>query len=288
LRLIAGARNTERVHERAASRFLALALAVSVALIGLPLSESVRAQESETHVSFLNPSGSGSSGPNLLISDRDTRGRGYHLVAAVTKPPTDPHVVFEIQPPEGEEEEGAESQTIGVAQRASRDTFHLFWSIPTELAAGDYLLRAIVFSGSQEVARDEIEVAIDKEAPAVQLDTHRNGGPLRFVQPRPTAAWSGTLDFTFSEDTTRVEAFYTLDRPGTAPAWTSCGVRSVAEGPAPSRIRCTLADSDDPSQVTAVALVSQTCMFTCNTTILRTISNHSGDAHRVAPFRATR
>ncbi|MGH2756641.1 MAG: hypothetical protein ACRDI3_02515 [Actinomycetota bacterium] len=285
------ASNSVQAHERAVRIFVAAVLSLAVVLTTGPLTGPVNAQEGETEVALLNPSGTSSRGPGLVLSDRDMGSHGYHLVATVLRPPVDPSVAFEIQTAEDAEEEGTQSQPIGTAEQVTADTFQLFWAIPAELEAGDYVLRAIVFSGTGEVARDELEVEIDKEAPAVRLDEHRNGGALGFVQPRPEAPWATTLDFTFSQETNRVEAFYSLDRPGTEAEWTSCGDREVEvaeeEGSASSRLRCELDEADDPSQVTAVALVSQTCTLFCNNTILRTISNQSGDAHRVVPFRVT-
>ena len=283
LHLMAGARNTRRL----------LTAVLAVLLLNGPLTAAVQAQEGETHVSLLAPSGTSTRGPNLAISDRDMGDHGYELVATVINPPVDPSVVFEVQKePEEEGQEGEGHQTIGVAEQVTEDTFRLSWVIPAELeAADDWLLAAIVFSGTSEVARDEATVEIDKELPAARLDTHENGGPLGFVQPRSDATWATTLDFTFSQETARVEAFYTLSRPGTEPEWISCGTTAVEaereEGPSASRLRCELDDADDPSQVTAVGIVSQTCTFFCNTTGLRTIGNQSGDAHRVVPFRAT-
>ncbi len=252
-------------------------------------------------IEFLNPDDDTST----EISDKFDVDNAYHLNAFVNEVPVNPAVEFEIQ---NTSSTNAEITNIGLADRVGNDTFELFWQTPlNSLEDGEFILRAILFSGGNEVDRDEETVLINRESPASPLDdpepgpaetveitSPENGETLGFftdasgtsriiIEGVPSVA--GSTPDPDSPGTNFIRGFYSLTPPGDEPEWTDCGFqRSSSDDDATTtrretRVRCTLTSGQNPRFITAVALVAND---TPPTRAGPSASfDDSGDAHRV-------
>lgn len=242
-------------------------------------------------IQFLNP-----SSHSLVVSTKDDgTNTTYHLVATTRALPANSTVEFKYQEGDTNEVSIGPATQVGVT-----DTFELHWN-PGTLADGTYTLKAILYSGTVELARDEEEVVVnnedttvppppDPQAETVEITAPANGGPTGFFQPlgAPTAhtvisvtssAATGTPSLSLG--TASVDVYYTKSAPGTEPEWISCG--SEAREEEGNRIQCTLDEGDEetpadqPSQVTALAAVA------VGEDPAGLIPG-SGDAHRVTTY----
>jgi hypothetical protein len=240
-------------------------------------------------IQFLNPSGHST----IVSTKSDGTNTTYHLVAAARSLPANPLVEFKYQ-------EGTSNEvSIGIASRVgTTDTFHLQWAAGS-LADGTYMLKAVLFSGSIELARDEEEITVnnedttipvpDPQAETVEITAPANGTDAGFFQSAGAATARTLVAVTSSEaldppslstGTASVVVYYTKSAPGTEPEWIECGDEAPAEGG--NKIACTLAEgeegapSDVPSQVTGLAAVANSDASD--------LVDGSGDAHRVLPY----
>ncbi|MCA1705948.1 MAG: hypothetical protein LC808_22880, partial [Actinobacteria bacterium] len=104
-------------------------------------------------IQLLNPT----QGTTPYISDKnDGTDTAYHIVAAVSTVPANPAAEFEFEDADG-------TRTSVTATRVgASDTWEAFFDIPGSMADGTYTLRAVLFSGPSEVARDEEETGHDR------------------------------------------------------------------------------------------------------------------------------
>ena len=242
-------------------------------------------------IQFLNP-----SGHSAVVSNKDDgTNTTYHLVAATRALPANPTVEFKYQ------EGTANEISIGIATRVgATDTFELQWN-PGTLADGAYTLKAILYSGTVELARDEEEVTVnnedttippppDPQAEAIEITAPANGAPAGFFQPTGAATAHTVITVTSSAGldppslslgTTNILVYYTKTAPGTEPEWIECGTEAREEE-GPNRVQCVLeagaegTPNDTPSQVTALAAVAEGDAAA--------LIPGSGDAHRVTTY----
>lgn len=241
-----------------------------------------------TAIQLLNPSKKTSN----ELSDKDdgsaTDKNTYHLVAWTHLAPSGAGVQFKYDPA------GVDPEiTIGNGTQVGTDTWELHWDIPDSVAdAGAQapgptprtsptsgVLKAILFNSSgSEVARDEEDVSInnkdrptsdsnnfliENQAETVELSYPTNGGQMGFYGAQD-GTYTGIVEVTYSNEAATVQAFYTVDPPGTDPNFVPCSTKepvgtnaqvSNEPGTAEDGLRCTLASGDRPSQVTAIAAV---------------------------------
>lgn len=245
-------------------------------------------------IQFLNPSGHS----NIVSTKDDGTNNTYHLVAATRALPSNALVEFKYQSGTGNE------VSIGIATRVgTTDTFQLQWAVGS-LPDGTYTLKAILYSGTIELARDEEEAVVnneddtlpsppDPQAETVEITAPANGAAAGFFQPagQPTAhtivevTSSAALDPpSLSQGTANVRVFYTTSAPGTEPEWVECGTEARAEDG--NKIECTIAEPEEgataatPEQVTALAAVADGEL----SGLPENVTPGSGDAHRVFPY----
>jgi hypothetical protein len=234
-------------------------------------------------IHFLNPSGHSEE-----ISSKADRSGGeseneYHLVAWVNDVPPNATVEFSYVDGNGDE------VTIGTANQTSiPDTFELYWSPPGEEAdRANFTMHAVLFSGGTEVARDTesdftlnngspnppnpapMNPAQEAQAETIEITKPAMGGQLGFFTPRDGDT-NAVIEVSFSAAAATINVLYTVSRPGTEPAWTSCGSQSAAA--AADGVRCTISPNHVASNITAIAA---------------TVSGSSGDAHRFVPYEQT-
>ena len=232
-------------------------------------------------IQFLNPS----SHSRIVSNKNDGTNATYHLVAVTREVPADPIVEFKYQQGTGNE------VSIGIASRVgTSDTFELEWNLGG-LPDGSYTLKAIVYGGSTEFARDEQTVTVnnadsltDPTAETVEITAPRNGSPAGFFQPSGSKVAHTVVDVTSSgaiappstsSGTATVGVSYTKTPIGTEPVWISCGSGTRASTGI-NNIRCTLKEGDAPADVTGLAAVA-------NSSAAQVVGG-SGDAHRVFPY----
>lgn len=243
--------------------------AVVVIMAPSPIGRFAQAQQPSPsptgpRIKFLNPSGvTSEAGPGTEISAKnDGTNTTYHLVAWVGSVPSNPTVQFRHQT-------GTDPDvTIGSGTLRGTDTWDLQWDLSNPLVAdGDYTLKAILFSGSQEMSRAELDVTVNNASTApnpldqetsepqgetVEITYPTIAGPFgAFRKPGTTNPYAGVIDATMSADTIDVRAYYTTTAPGSEPNWVECGSETAAQ--AADGVRCTLAAGVLPTAVTAVA-----------------------------------
>ncbi|HEX2058378.1 MAG TPA: hypothetical protein VHI71_08415 [Actinomycetota bacterium] len=233
-------------------------------------------------IQFLNPSGY--TAPPPTISDAQDADGFVHLVAWAREIPSQALVEFELQPT------GQNAATF-TADRVGNDTWEFFMPIPDSLPDGaTYTLRARLYSGvpgdADEVANDEMAVEIDQSeipppmAETVELSYPDNGDRLGIFVPKGKLPVT-VFDYAASEGTEQVRAFYTLSDAGTEPVWEeSCG-SSTPDDQGFGKVRCTLEEGHQPSDVSAVAIVSNK---TSPPAPPNAALDDTGDAHRVLPY----
>ncbi|MFP5352576.1 MAG: hypothetical protein ACLGIB_08445 [Actinomycetota bacterium] len=245
------------------------------ALVGglLPMSPAQAAPA----IQLLNPSTYNGAAPE--ISTKQDLDGNYHFVAWVPSVPSNPIVEFEIQTAAG-----TSLRTIN-ASRVGADTFEGFDSL-AGLADGSYMVAALLYSDGNQVNE-----GIDRQAVTVrngalgQVETAEitvpaNGGSLGFFTPkgaRPRAL----VDVATSDGARQVRVLVSTTRPGNEPEWTQCGTATVSAQAA--RVRCTLPEGTEPSQVTALAA---TANQTPPPGPPQAPADDSGDAHRVTVYTA--
>jgi hypothetical protein len=261
-------------------------------------------------IQFLNPS----AGTSRELSTKDDgTNQTYHLVAWVSEVPPNPLVEFKYQPTGGGETTISGSGTV----IQSGDTFELPWNmaeatneatdspgpIPTEGTSGT--LRAILYSGSTEISRDEETVRVNQQAaPAcpgsgnetceeeaqantVELTYPTNAGSKGWYRPNPGQGPNNSVfDATSSTGTETIKSFYTLSRPGTEPEWKQCrsGADPASETKANSAdgVRCEYASADNPASVTAVAVRADDSLPRVGP--VSDPDQDTSDAHRTFPY----
>lgn len=232
-------------------------------------------------IQFLNPS----DHSDVVSTKDDGTNTTYHLVAVVREVPANATVEFKFQ-------SGSDNEvSIGIASRVgSTDTFEFHWSL-AGVADGSYTLRALLFSGTAEVSRDEIDVTVNSEdetldptAETVEIVAPPNGNPAGFFQPLGADSAHTVVDVTSSAElefpststgTDSIDVSYTKTFIGEEPEWISCGSAGRSSSGSNS-IRCTLEEGDTPAQVTGLAAVANPAGST--------FVPGSGDAHRVFPY----
>lgn len=256
----------------------ALALVAALVGVSLPMSPARAAPTIE----FLNPSDYSTA---LTISDKTDLDGAYHLVAWIGDVPANPLVEFELQ-----------SVSLGAATtvdgtKAGTDTWEGFVTL-SGLTDGQYFLRARLYANftgpgtGEEVAAIEKTVTVNAsdvppptEEDTVEMTYPENGGPLGVFSPRGKRS-NFVVDAVASAGTDSVRVAYTKTAPGRDPEWINCGGDRV-EADRTSRIRCTLAEGDSPSSVTAVAAIANQTPPPASP---NPVADATGDAHRVAPY----
>lgn len=258
---------------------LSSAVVMAVVVLGalLPITQSQAAPA----VNLLNPSDYSGT---MRISTKEANGdTAYHLVAWASEIPANPLVEFEIAATPTVPGGGGNQPTVATvtATRVGADTFEGDLSTAT-VQDGQYFLRAILYSGLTEVARDETPVTVQSNpataANTVEMSYPANGGPFGFWRTG-SAPGVGVLTGFASSGTNQVRALYTASNPGSDPEWTQCGSGQVTEGQ--FRVRCTLGDTVSPTSVRAIAAVANRAPFPAPP---QPSSDDTGDAHRVAPY----
>lgn len=248
------------------------------------------AQQQETRVEFLNPSGTNFS--EEMSSKPNASGANYHLVAWVNQLPSNAAVEFRYVDPDS-----GQQVTIGSGtQSAQPDTFHVQWNPPASLPdEGEFTVIAVLFSGTTEVDRDtESDVILNNGDPSDPLDpTEARGETVEITYPLIGGSWgvfqprdratAGVIRVNMSSGVTFVRTVYTISLPGNEPTWIDCGEEEKPD--AEDGVRCTLSSQHDMSQVTAVGAVAND---TQEDPILGLsydqAEDDAGDAHRVAPY----
>jgi hypothetical protein len=241
-------------------------------------------------INFLNPSETSS---NELSAKSDGVDTTYHLVAAVRDPNLpQPSVIFQF-----ENERSNIETTIGAGTRVgTTDTYEFDWNL-SGVGDGTYLLKAVYFSGSTEVGRDEDEVVVnnageedpilptdDEQAETAEFVYPENGGMLGFFTTGSGAsiATTAVLEVSLSEAASSVIAYYSITEPGQEPVYIECGDADPTppEENSATQVQCTLEEPTSPSAVTAVAAVA---IDAADDPLLMTITE-SGDGHRVTGY----
>lgn len=234
-------------------------------------------------IEFLNPSGYTTPPPE--ITDAEDADGALHLVAWAKEIPSSALVEFEIQPT------GQNAATFTAERVANGDTWEAFVPIPDSYTDGaTYTLRARLYSGvpgdADEVDNAEMTVEVNQspvpppEGAGVEISYPGNGERFGIFVPkakRPVAV----LDFAASGATEQVRAFYTFSDPGSVPVWEQACGSAAPSNDGFGKVRCTLAEGHNPTDVTAVALVANRTSPPAppNATL-----DASGDAHRVVPY----
>lgn len=236
---------TKRVRVR---RLASLAVFFLLANLGGQAFAQAGPGDTPPTISFLNPSAETS----LIVSGQRAADVTYRLSAWVDDPTVSPLVEFELQ-------QGNDRPiTIGTASRATVDTFELLWTVPPWLPEGSYTLRAMLFSGITEVARDEETISLVASTPSSRRDATVDitnpsvGGLLGLFAT--SASTTGIMQVAVSDDATFVRSFYTTSAPGQKPDWKQCGVESRAQ--AANGLRCTLQPEDPGDAVKAISAVA--------------------------------
>ncbi len=233
-------------------------------------------------IKFLNPSGYTAA---LTLSGKPDVNPTYHLVVWASELPSNPVVEFEFTSATGQ------SATFD-GTRVGTDT----WEANANLAAvggdGPYTLRAFLYSGTTEVASDELNVTVNNQdmfpppaAETVEMTWPDNGAQLGFFSPPGGGRPTTVIDVTTSGGAQQVRSFYTLEKPGAVPDWQPCGSAGVSvpenSQTGTASIRCTLGEGHSANQVTAVASVANQ---TPPPAPPNEAADQSGDAHRVVPY----
>lgn len=241
-------------------------------------------------IQFVNPSGYAPAAGAIISGKNDGINTTYHLVAWTRAAPSDAIVEFKYQ--------GSSNDiSIGNATRHGDDTWDLEWDVSAVPADGTYTLKAIMFSGGVELARDEEEVYVnnrddildleDPQAETVEMTYPTIAGPFGLYQA-PGGRAVGIIDVSSSganpppsgsTGTTFIQALYTMTDPGTEPVWKGCGSESKTSSA--DGVRCTLAQGDSATAVTAIASVANNSP---NQVGFQAGLNQSGDAHRVLSY----
>lgn len=287
-----------RVARIAIALFCTFGLAVMVIPGGVSLDWAF-AQQSPSpgatgpRIQFLNPSGTtGSEGPGTEISAKnDGTNTTYHLVAWVQSVPANATVEFKYQ-------RGSDPDvTIGTGTLRGNDTFDLEWNVGT-LADGNYTLKAILFSGGQEVSRDEEDVEVNNSSDTGEVRSEEDQGATvemtyptiagtfgMFRKPGTNNPFAGVIDVSISTDTTSVRAYYTTAAPGSEPDWVECATgASETAAQAANGVRCTLEAGVSPGSVTAVATAVNNPQQNNIVPPIPDNGPDSGDAHRATGY----
>lgn len=292
---------------RATAAFVTIAF--SIFLLVAPLVAMAIAQNSPG-INFWNPSEYGaargqetpmviSDAPTGTDEDTSTNETTYRLLATTRNTPASALVEFEI-------DVGLVPApvTIGEATLIGTDAWQFEWDIPSSIPDGEYIIRAILYSGSgvtaTEVARDEETVLIrsgnpapNTRGPAADITYPANGDQVGFYVNPDNGSTNTVVQAEYSAGTTFIEALYTVSDPGEPPAWKSCSgpnrVGTSDNSPAGQiTMRCILQSADQGAQsVRGLAVVSnesgtrgQPGANTYNVNF-----NTAGDSIRVFPYR---
>lgn len=215
-------------------------------------------------------------------------------------------------------------QTIGgmFLRPGTTDTFETTWDIPSSLTDGPITIRARLFqptpTGFQEIAMDEVVADLQNRSDphtgpgdspqttpqdeTVEILYPESGDPLGFFKAKG-AGWAAGIEGTTSSGTSELSAFYSKTAPGQEPEFVKCGddptygrpestisappfpAGPVDDTPIPFIMGCTLASSDVPSRVTAVAIVTEEGDKSDRSDVATgdaELSQDAADVHRVA------
>lgn len=255
----------------------------------------------------LPPRQEGVADPPKISAVDDGTDTLYHIVAWASDVP--PGAVAEAYWQRGT---GTE-QTIGqmLVVPGTQDTFEAFWDIPPTMLDGPINIRARLFkptpTGFEEIASDEVAADLQNRDPhpgnppntapdpqlrdeTVEIVYPDLGSPLGFFRAKG-GAWAAAIQATTSSHASEVSLWYSKSAPGTEPAFTKCGNYNnfanaeYLEEPSAFTWGCYLADTDKPSQVTAIAAVSEESDrpdHGDSNTGDSDLSQDSADAHRVS------
>ena len=264
------------LHERRRAVSALVTILFSAFILVAPLVAMAIAQ-SAPQITFWNPSdySAGAQDTPLIVSDKptgndeaeDIKETTYRLMATTKNTPSPALVEFELT------QGNLVNITIGTATQKAPDAFEFDWDIPSTLTDGQYVLRAILYSGSgitaTEVDRDEQQVLIrngvpaeDTQAPAGDITYPLNGAQVGFYTNPINGSTNTVINMEYSAGTTFIEAFYTVSAPGEEPVWKSCaGPEDVAtsdDTPAGSfSFRCVLESQDQGGlSVTGLGVVA--------------------------------
>ena len=258
---------------RARNTFLAVALSAAIVGALFPALPAVAAPA----IQLVNPSG---YSPTLRISDKEDDENTYHLVAWVAEVPANPFVEFELATP-------ATGLATVTGVQVATDTWAADFNIPDTVPDGQYLLRAILYSGQDDQATDTQTITVQsnpnvKPAETVEMTYPANGGGLGFFTPTGGRG-AAVLEGIVSSAAARVRALYSITDPGKEPVWEPCG-SGVPDDNNEVRARCTLVDDGPATRVRAVALVANN---TPPPGEAFAAGDETGDAHRVIPYSQT-
>lgn len=214
------------------------------------------------------------------VSDRKHGAHNtYHLVAWAHDPPASAIVeasVTYIQPGSDPTEDGTPFDVvIGLMERRpGTDVWELEWDIPEDIPAGRATLVAHMYGytgpeGFVEVDNDQIEVDLRHKAstpptidPApddvLDIVSPEAGAPLGFYRPRG-GVWRAAMRVHVSSTTAGARMYYSTTPSGSRPQFKGCGTAAAAASAVTFDfdLTCTLQGKDVPSQVTAIAAVTQ-------------------------------
>ncbi len=249
-----------------------MTVALAVIALVLPLAGYAISQAGTPEIRFLNP-----SNHSTIVSDETVNPGGdatYRLAAWVKNVPANPIVEFELV-------DGALTQTYTATRVGSSDTWEYQWSIPLTTVDGPYTIRAILYSGLNEVSRHEQEITISNgsdlppanKAARVEFVSPANGGSPGFYTPPQVGGTPNTLvTIAKSASTIRTRIYYTTTQAGNEPTWKLCGTGTGTV------IRCTLTGTDQAAAVSALAAVANT---TPNGPAIQDALDAAGDAIRI-------
>ena len=241
--------------------FMVVAVMTTLVLFsGGPIGAISFAQQQTTPaptIQFMNPDNDTS---NEVTAINDGTDDAYHLVAWVSTLPANGRVEFKYQA------SGQQEVTVGTGtQTAIGDTFEFFWQRTNMPADGTYTLRAVLFSGTTQIAQDEQSIRINNTQPppppnadtdvpnAVEIRNPTNGGRVGFFTNAGVTA--AQIDVTASAGTETVTVYYTTSAPGTDPTWQECGSEDNPDD-TDDGVSCALGDNETPEAVRGIAAVA--------------------------------
>lgn len=277
----------------------------SIVILVAPLVAIAIAQSTPT-ITLWNPSdySGGNQDTPLIVSDpttgddeaEDIKETTYRLMATSENTPSPALVEFELV------QGTVINVTLGTATQIGSDAWEFDWDIPATVTDGQYTIRAILYQGSGvtaiEVDRDEQAVLIrngapraETQAPAADITYPVNGAPTGFYTNPISGSTNTVINAEYSENTSYIEAFYTVSDPGDEPEWVSCAgpefVGSEDSSPPGSiSFLCVLAPEDQGGLgVTGLGVVANDSpsdpFFGGN---YDPNFNTSGDALRITPY----
>ena len=209
-----------------------------------------------------SPEISGKDDNTSATSENDTT---YHLVAWVNELPPGYSVTFQYH-----NEDNPAPTTLPDPTLVGDDTFELYWQVPAdEDSAGEVI--AILQSNGTQVSEDREAVTVNNatdddvpirdftedQAETVEIVDPANGDGLGFYdRPGGDVVYAASIVVQHSADTEDLIPYYSVSSPGTDPDWIECENGTETADDASDGVRCELAPENNPTQVTAVAVVA--------------------------------